>query len=56
MVSRENTVIGVCILAGFVVGIAISEYTALSSWVAIAAFLILAIILPVSINVYSGQE
>ena len=56
MVSRENTIIVVCLLVGLVVGYAISEYTTLSSWIAIAAFVILGIILPVSINTYAGWE
>jgi len=56
MVSRENTVTGACILAGFVVGLAISEYTSLSPWIALAAFVILAIVLPIPITFYFGRN
>lgn len=52
MVSRENAIIGGCLLVAFVVGFAISEYTTAPSWVAIAAFLLVGLVVPVAANEY----
>ena len=54
MVSRENAVIGTCILVALLVGSAVAAYTSLPDWVAMAVFLILGVVVPVTINGYAG--
>ena len=50
MVSRENTVTGICIVAALVVGAAVAQFTDLPSWAAFAVFLFVGVILPMAIN------
>lgn len=53
MVSQENTVIGISILLALVVGAAIYQFTSLPSWVGMAAFIVVGVLVPTAINEYT---
>ncbi|GGL62298.1 hypothetical protein [Halocalculus aciditolerans] len=50
MVSRENLVIGVCVVAALVLGLSVASATSLPSWVALAVFLGVGVLLPNLLN------
>ena len=52
MVSRENQVIAVCIVAAVVLLVALSELTTVRAWVAYAAVLLVGVRLPTLLNEY----
>lgn len=56
MVSRENTVIVASILAALAVGGAVIQFTDAPSWVAMAVFIGLGVVVPIAINEYRRQN
>jgi hypothetical protein len=50
VVSRENLVIGLCVLLAFPAAVAVDEYTAAPTWVWMAVFLLVGAGAPQAIN------
>ena len=50
MVSRENLVIGLCVLFAFPVAFVVDEYTAAPTWVWMAVFFLVGVGLPQVVN------
>jgi membrane protein implicated in regulation of membrane protease activity len=56
MLSRENAVILVSILVALAVGAAVHQYTDVPSWVAMAVFIVLGVVLPTALNEYARRN
>lgn len=56
MVSGENTVIIISLLVALAVGAAVIQYTDFPSWVAMAVFIVLGIVIPTAINEYPRRN
>jgi hypothetical protein len=56
MVSRENQVIAVCIVAALALLVALSELTTAPGWVAAGSVLLVGVILPTVLNGYFDRR
>ena len=56
MVSRENAVIVTSLLVALAVGAGLVQYTDAPSWVAMAVFIVLGVVVPTAINESSRRD
>jgi hypothetical protein len=56
VVSRENFVIGLCVLFAFPVAFVVDEWTAAPTWVWMAVFFLVGVGLPQAVNGYLDRR